>query len=140
MDVVVIQMRALAAFPLYDRRALTILKRVESPAGFNTLQNAHQSLLHALLGGNLASRFLFVGIARIQIAVALQFFRLGDQRRFQDLFCYPSDVGFEVLTGNTVDPKKSVHAFGAIKVPKLSLEDQPIETLQNTGDERSKTL
>ena len=91
-------------------------------------------------GSNFPGDFFFIRVGGIQITKALRLFGLDDRRRFHDLLRYPSDIGVEVLTPNPVLRKENVHAFGHIKIPKFPFENQPIKTLQNTGDERAKAL
>ena len=63
-----------------------------------------------------------------------------DQGRFHDLLRDSSDINLEVLTPNPVQREKLVHAVREIELRKSPFENQPIESLQDTGDERSKAL
>jgi hypothetical protein len=93
-----------------------------------------------MIGGNFAGNGFLVGIAGIQVKVALEPLGLGHQRCVQDLFRHGGSMGFEMLPVDPVATTKSVHTLRSIKLPKLSLEDQAVKTLQHSSDKRAKTL
>jgi hypothetical protein len=113
---------------------------VKRPARFDALQDADKPFVDSMLGGNLPGHFLFVGVAGIQVAEAIELFRLRDQRRLQNLLRYLGSVAFVLPARDTIDSQQAMHSLWAIEFRKLAFEDQAIKTVQNTGDEQGKTL
>lgn len=93
-----------------------------------------------MLGSEFPGRFLFGHAARIQVAETLQFFRLRNQRRCQELRRYPGRIRLELTALDMIESKQRVHSVGAIQLDKLSSEHQAIKTLQDTRDEQGKAL
>src|ERR1700730_3482099 len=140
MNVVVIQLRATAGVAAYHGGRPRAVGEFERPARLDTLQHADEPLFHAMLGGNFPSGFFFVDVRGTQVAEALQLLGVLNHGRRHDLLRDPSDINVEVLTSNPVQGEKLVHAVRDIELPKSPLENQPIKSLQDTGDERSKAL
>jgi len=140
MKIVVIQLRAAAAFTANDRGAVLVLYALESPARFHTLQNASQPLFDPMLRSNLSSRFVQIRVGGIQKTEPIGLLGLRDQRRVHNLLGYASNIGLEVLSPNAILAKEDVHPIREIEVLKSPFENEAIEALQNTGDEQSKAL
>jgi len=140
MDVIVIQMRTLAALAANGQTTVRHFFRVESPTRFHAVQHANQSLADIVSLSNLPGKFLLIGVAGIQVAIALQLFRLGHQGCRHDLLGDLGGIGFELATPDVIDSQQNIHSMGSIEFPQLAFEDHSVKPLQHAGDKNGKLL
>ena len=104
------------------------------------MQNADEPFFHRMLGGKFPSGFFFIDVGGRQVEEALHLFGFRDQGCCHDLLRDLSNIKLEVLTPDLVPREKLVHAVRVIELHKSPFENQAIESLQDTGDQRSKAL
>ena len=125
MKIVVIQLRAAAAFTADDRGAVLVLYALESPARFHTLQNASQPLFDPMLRSNLSSRFVQIRVGGIQKTEPIQLLGVRDEF-FGTLF----EERHEVLAAHPQFPIGEAMQVIVPEVRQIAFEDDAVMAVQ----------
>ena len=114
VEVVVIQLRALATLAAHLPETLRVLPPLKGPARLDTLQHAHESFSDVMLRGQVPGDWLFGDLAGIEVAKALPLARPAHQRGGQQPARDSGRVRLEIRALDPIEREQGVHALRAI--------------------------
>ena len=141
VQVVVVQVQALARLAADGAAAVAIGHPVEGPARLEAAQDADQARLGApFFGGELPGGLLFVDLAGVEVAIAALGFGLGHAGGFDHAGRHLLGVLLELLVRDVIGAEQVVHTFGGIQRAELALEDEAIKAGQSARDKQGEAL